>query len=151
MWIDSVCKTMPICKRIAPKALWNISFLQNPPFYSVFIKIIDPNFLQYGQSLYQAHIGHSWVSSIAIGPLYLQRAHPTSPSQKIMKTYFGIQNPSRRNLGIILSYRKFSTQLQQLQRHSISTTVIKYPAILSVSAIGAKLKRRSSILYERGE
>ena len=34
------------------------------------------NFLRYGQDLYQAHTGHSQVSSLPIGLLYLQ--HPLS-------------------------------------------------------------------------
>ena len=34
--------------------------------------------LRYSQSLYQAHIHHSRVSSITIGPLYLQNTTPFS-------------------------------------------------------------------------
>ena len=51
-----------------------------------FTHFLDPNFLRYGQDLYQAHTGHSRVSSLPIGLLYLQ--HP--PSNFALQNFFEI-------------------------------------------------------------
>ena len=54
-------------------------------FTRFFTHFCDPDSLRFGQSLYLAHTCHSWLSSITIGPLYLQHAHPTSLSQNFIK------------------------------------------------------------------
>ena len=62
-------------------------------FTSVFTHFCDPNSLRIGPSLNLAHIHHSQLSSIAIGPLYLQHAPPTSLSQISSKFSPGIASP----------------------------------------------------------
>ena len=56
-------------------------------FTRVFTHFCDPVSLRYGQSLYLAHIHHSRVSSLSIGPLYLQHPHPTSLSKNFFKIF----------------------------------------------------------------
>ena len=56
-------------------------------FTRVFTHFCDPDSLRISQSLYQAHIHHSLVSPISIGPLYLQHPHPTSLSKNFFKIF----------------------------------------------------------------
>ena len=56
-------------------------------FTRFFTHFRDPDPLRIGQSLYPAHIHHSQLSSIAIGPLYLQHAPPTSLSPNFFEIF----------------------------------------------------------------
>ena len=56
-------------------------------FTRFFTHFRDPDSLRIGQSLYLAHIHHSQLSSIAIGPLYLQHAPPTSLSPNFFEIF----------------------------------------------------------------
>ena len=56
-------------------------------FTRFFMHFRDPDSLRIGQSLYLAHIHHSQLSSIAIGPLYLQHAPPTSLSPNFFEIF----------------------------------------------------------------
>lgn len=137
--IDSVWKTASIRSPKSQKALGMFHSCKIHNFCRFFKQQLGPNVLRHGQCLYKAHIGHSRVSSIAFGLLHLQCPLPTSKSKNIFQFFpVPIQNRYRRNLGIILPYRNFSTQLQQLQRPSISTTLIKITATFSDSAISGK-------------
>ena len=48
---------------------------------------LDPNFLRYGQDLYQAHTSPSRVSSLPIGLLYLQHPLPNLALQNFFEIF----------------------------------------------------------------
>ena len=52
-----------------------------------FSRIFSTPILRYGQDLYQAHIGHSRVSSLPIGLLYLQHPLPNLALQNFFEIF----------------------------------------------------------------
>ena len=56
-------------------------------FPRVFTHFLDPNFLRYGQDLYQAHTSPSRASSLPIGLLYLQHPLPIFALQNFFEIF----------------------------------------------------------------
>ena len=71
----------------AQNGSWSVPNKQNPSFTLFFTHFLDPNFLRYGQDLYQAHTGHSRVSSLPIGLLYLQHPLPNLALQDFFEIF----------------------------------------------------------------
>ena len=82
--IEFYIQNPAILLSFSQNGLWSVPNKQNPTFYMIFL---DPNFLRYGQDLYRAHTGHSWVSSLPIGLLYFHHPLPTLALQNFFEIF----------------------------------------------------------------